>query len=233
MEAAVQRDQGAALLSHVNAMRKVALWICLVSLATLPVTYFLYDSILKPLGYVVHSVGHVVHGVGHVVHNVGDTIGAVNNILQVAGTSLDGARITTGSALSHVADLWCKMVDGPTCSIRQGVKPSQSLESLSRVPLAHTEEMIYALKRLSELSVEIDFQKMVHSFSTNVLSSKWNLTIQEEWNAEAEVAVEDWNNLVLFKTSAVASVTAMIQHVRHQRPPATNLFDYQSAIAVQ
>ncbi|KAG8920598.1 hypothetical protein FRC01_000680 [Tulasnella sp. 417] len=131
MEAEVPADHGAALLANVNAMRKIALWTCLVSLATLPVTYFLYDSILKPLGYVVHSVGHMVHGVGHVVHSVGDTIGAVDNILQVAGTSLDGARIATGSALSHVADLWCKIVDGPACGIQKSLETSEGLEGLS------------------------------------------------------------------------------------------------------
>ncbi|KAG8974206.1 hypothetical protein FRC05_007782 [Tulasnella sp. 425] len=163
--------------------------------------YFLADK-LEPLSFLAHKLG--------------ETLGALNDLLKVLVTYLDGIRTTIGSALSHLSDVWCMFVSGPSCDAQHHSDGPEPGGDLRKAPLASTKEMLNALRHLSELDTDIDFPKRIRSFTAKILRSKLSDHLQEEIKLERKEAFDNWNSMVLSKDFAVSQATAMAQHLIHQ-----------------
>lgn len=108
--------------------------------------------------------------------DVAEGVAAASYIAKAAGDCLMGFKSLVGGIADHTADLWCMVVGGSSCIYRykasmeyaQWLSNQQSLGRLplpnparagKPTPLPKTKELTDGMKRLGELTIDLDTER--------------------------------------------------------------------------
>ncbi|KAG9006391.1 hypothetical protein FRB90_009945 [Tulasnella sp. 427] len=147
---------------YAKTVRSLAASFLLVVVAAAGGAYF-FSDVIKPVGILAYRVG--------------ETVGAVNQVLYSVSGGIDGTLKAVGSGFNHLGDAWCKFVPGPACNYRlpQDKNDSNEDKLSGTSPLAITEELIEGLRKLSQLELDLSFDRRYCRIFTSY-PLHWTLT---------------------------------------------------------